>query len=87
MGTERHTGLEWAAVNTSQRIPLRKGQASVGPVFLMVAFMFLFGYHSDILVLLWFTRERGDLFVIQIIYIVFVSVLSSLCLFKIKLKK
>lgn len=32
-GTERETGLEWAAVNTSQRIPLRKGQASVGPVF------------------------------------------------------
>lgn len=33
MGTERETGLEWASVNTSHRIPLRKSQASVGPVF------------------------------------------------------
>lgn len=33
MGTEKETGLEWAAVNISQRIPLRQGQASVGSAF------------------------------------------------------
>lgn len=43
--------------------------------------MFLCGYHSDIIVLLWFTRERSDFFLIPIIHIVLVS------LFKIKLKK